>query len=43
MSNDAKNFLVRLVTEKSDPRSHLTWSLFWSRIKATSKAKAIKR
>ena len=41
--NDARNFLLQLINEKANAKSHLTWSLFWSRIKATAKAKAIKR
>lgn len=41
--NDAKSFLIHMIKAKAGAQSNLTWSLFWSRIKATAKAKAIKR
>jgi hypothetical protein len=41
--NDGKAFIVHLIKAKAGSQPHLTWSLFWSRIKATAKAKAIKR
>jgi hypothetical protein len=41
--NDAKAFMVHLIKAKAGAQPHLTWSLFWSRIKATAKARAIKR
>ena len=41
--NDATAFMVQMIKAKAGAQPHLTWSLFWSRIKATAKAKAIKR
>jgi hypothetical protein len=41
--NDAVAFMANLIKAKAGAQPHLTWSLFWSRIKATTKAKAIKR
>jgi hypothetical protein len=41
--NDAMAFMVNLIKAKAGAQPHLTWSLFWSRIKATTKAKVIKR
>jgi hypothetical protein len=41
--NDSKAFMVHMIKAKAGAQPHLTWSLFWSRIKATAKAKAIKR
>ena len=41
--NDAMAFMVHLIKAKAGAQPHLTWSLFWSRIKATTKAKTIKR
>jgi hypothetical protein len=41
--NDGKAFMMHMIRAKAGAQPHLTWSLFWSRIKATAKAKAIKR
>jgi hypothetical protein len=41
--NDARAFIVQIIRAKAGAQPNLTWSLFWARIKATAKAKAIKR
>lgn len=41
--NDAKAFIMHMIRAKAGAQPHLTWSLFWSKIKATAKARAIKR
>ena len=43
MINDAKSFLAHLIRGKAGAQPHLTWSLFWSRIKTTAKSKFVKR